>query len=216
MRMSNMAVCAAAVLAVTSAAQAAIISTRIASPTAWYGAPTLTTGANPTVFTVGQGDGTDVWGQSFSVASTGTLSSIELAFSGCGGGATSLALYDVGTSNPASYTAGSLTNLLTNTAATINPSGTAQNIVYTFSGPDAVSLTAGHVYVFQFTGNNMATLLRSGSDLYSGGTLFKNGSPLNGNQRDIGMAVTVAVPEPATVGILAATSALFLRRRRQA
>jgi hypothetical protein len=185
----------------------------------WIGTPTITTGDSPTAFTVAeQNYGSSApyaLSQSFQVSSPGILNNVQL-YVGGSFASNSVYLYDLGTgANPTSYTPGS-----GSTSADLLYSGASYNIVFfggsspsvlelQFSGVDAVTLAAGHRYVFeiepmigQYIGQS--TWYRSSSDVYVDGAAYSQWNILGGTPGfDMSLAVTLTpVPEPSSFTLM--------------
>lgn len=89
-----------------------------------------------------------------------------------------------------------------------------------FTGSDQVSLKQGQQYVLEFYDPGLGSvsfgLRRRGSDLYSGGMLFKNGTSVNNlGHRDAPIQI-FEVPEPSALAGLGLAGVAMLGRRRGA
>lgn len=89
-----------------------------------------------------------------------------------------------------------------------------------FTGSDQVSLKQGQQYVLEFYDPGLGSvsfgLRRRGSDLYSGGMLFKNGTSVNNlGPRDAPIQI-FEVPEPSALAGLGLAGVAMLGRRRGA
>jgi glucuronoarabinoxylan endo-1,4-beta-xylanase len=192
-------------------AEAAVTVTQNVSPgaTSWPGSPLVSTLANPaTQATVGEsfngGGGNTNLAETFTITTTNyTLQTIDLYVgggSGTGAGTNlTLNLFDLGSqtaTNPTCYTASiSGGNLLGSGAGlTINYSSQANGILeLDFTGPDQVTLQAGHMYAFELRGalnTQPAFWYRATTDTYSGGAAYRNQSWINNNSaRDFALAL---------------------------
>jgi hypothetical protein len=184
--------------------------------------------------------------EAFEVTSAGTLTTAQMTMAGGPGITFNVELYNLGTA-PAGYQAapgsaptitqingvggaGSPNLLAAGDQFTYN--GTSgQNVeVLTFGGADAgVTLTPGNVYVLSLdpTANaDSVWWVRGGIPVaaYNTGEGM-NADGVNGlgnfegktSVRDLDSAITVSVPEPASIGLLAVTGLEIMgRRRRQA
>lgn len=185
----------------------------------WIGAPTITTAGSPTAFTVAeQNYGSSApytLSQSFLASSPGLLDSIQLYVNGSYA-SNSVHLYDLGTGgNPTSYTPGS-----GSTSVDLLHSGEFYNIVFLgssdpsvvelqFSGVDAVTLAAGHRYVFEIEPMvgpyiGQMTWYRSSSDVYGDGAAYRQRNALGGTPGfDMSLAVNLTpVPEPSSFTLM--------------
>lgn len=217
--------------------------------TSWLGTPTFMTVASQAGGTTaennyvggssvsGSAGGLGGLGQTFVNTTAGNLSNIQMSVGGSSGHSFTIALYDLGSSGTytpatsATFTPGSLTDLFSPGLSYIynGGAGGAQNVAQlTFSGVDAVALTANEVYAFTIeptTSGTQPSWYRGGATAFTGGQAFRDGQfsannygALNGAIRDFDMAVTVApVPEPTTLALfgmgLAGIGAMVRRRK---
>jgi len=182
--------------------------------------------------------------QSFGAMTSGNLTDIQIEVGGNPAGiAVNLALYDAGVAagtpfadtGSNTYTPGgnvSANLLAADAAGIVLPSYATQGTTaaifdFQLSGADSVPIVAGEEYIFEINtpssgGTNDPIWFRMISptpvvDNDPTGQAFRSHAPLNGNsQRDMSLAVTVAVPEPASwllFGIAAPALALAARRR---
>jgi hypothetical protein len=200
----------------------------------WLGSPNFMTVASPTAGAsaennynggngiTGSAGGLGGLGQSFVNTSAGTLNNIQLSMGGAAGFQFTIALYDLGSATgyapatSASFNPGSLTDLFSPSLSYTfgGGSGGAQSVVQlTFSGADAVSLSANEVYAFTMeptTAGTQPSWYRGGATAFAGGQAFRDGQfaanqygAINGGIRDFDMAVTLAsVPEPGSIAML--------------
>jgi hypothetical protein len=201
----------------------------------WIGTPTIATGDSPTAFTVPEQEyGSSppyALSQSFQVRSPGILNTLQIYVGGAFA-SNSVYLYDLGTgASPTSYTPGS-----GSTSSDLLQSGSSYNLVFLgssnpsvlefqFSGEDAVTLAAGHRYVFEIdprVGQNIGqmTWYRSSSDVYADGAAYSQWNILGGTPGfDMSLAVTLTpVPEPSPFTLIALgvviTGSAFRRKYR--
>jgi hypothetical protein len=183
--------------------------------------------------------------QAFEVTSAGALSTAQITMAGGPGITFNVELYNLGTA-PAGYQAASgnpptITQIngvggagspnLLSAGDQFTYGGTAtQNVeVLTFGGADAsVTLTPGNVYVLSLDPTANADgvwWVRGGLPVaaYNTGEGM-NADGVNGlgnfegktSVRDLDSAITVSVPEPASIGLLAITGLGMMARRRRA
>jgi uncharacterized repeat protein (TIGR03803 family) len=175
--------------------------------TSWPGSPIVTTVANPSSASVVEsfngGGGNTNLSQTFTVMSDSVLQSISIyAGGGSGTGAgtnVTLRLYDLGSQtapNPSPYTAFTSGGNLFGGGNGLSISyvnQTAGVLRFDFTGDDQVSLSNGHMYVFELAGAvNTSPLFwqRGISDTYPGGAAYRNRTWINSNNaRDFAMAV---------------------------
>lgn len=212
----------------------------------WAGTPSFQTVAAPT-FAAAEGNfggtGNNGLGQTFSLSSAGTLSSIQIGMAGAPGTTYGVALYDLGpvSGNPllppatsASTTVGA--NLLSTgfatTSFTLGAFTGSQVANFAFTGADAISLSAGEYYMFVLmtgtasTSTSALQWTRGGGAgaSFTGGQFFRANSgstgfgAINGAIRQGDFALTAtAAPEPSSMALagLAAASMVIFRRRKQ-
>jgi hypothetical protein len=209
----------------------------------WIGSPTFMTVTSPTLGTSAEGNygsgGSGSRGglaQSFVNTTAGTLNNIQLSVGGTAGAGFNIFLYDLGSASgytpatSATFSPGSLTDLLSAGAgfSYAGGGGGAQSVLQlSFSGADAVSLSANEVYGFTIEPTTAAamTWYRGGATAFTGGQAYRLGQfsagnygAINGGIREFDFALTVTpVPEPATmalVGFSALVGSCILRRRK--
>jgi hypothetical protein len=178
----------------------------------WIGTPAILTASSPAQFTLPEANYGDSapysLSQSFLVTGSGTLDNIQLYVSGSFASNT-IHIYDLGTgATPGSYTPGSgstSADLLIHHQFQYFGGTDASVLKLQFSGADAISLAAGHRYVFEIdpmVGPYIGpmTWYRSSADLYADGAAYRQQSGLNASLGlDMSLAVNVIpVPEPSS------------------
>jgi hypothetical protein len=230
------------VLAAGALTAQATISDYYGMGSTWSGAPSFETVAAPT-FAAAEGNfggtGNNGLGQTFSLTTGGTLSSIQIGLAGAPATTYGIALYDLGIAPPVPTTSSSFTvgsDLLSSGAAVTSFSMGAftgsQVANLAFSGADAVTLSANEYYMFVLMTGTAATAsstiqwTRGGSAgaTFTGGQFFRANSgstgfgALNGAIRQGDFALTVtAVPEPASIalmGLATLAGVMFIRRKK--
>jgi len=213
--------------------------------TTWSGAPTLTTGGLPPVFTIAENGYTGaspsvipMLGQTWTATISGTLADIQI-YAGGAPGDNFVFLWDLGAAS--SYTAvsggstpASLLNLpnyptfsyvnLFAAGSTFHFNGGGQSVrVLTFDSANSnIAITAGDLYYFGIAPNVTTAVMswqRVSTDPYAGGAAYKEGGVLNGTAvRDFGMAIDITpVPEPTTMALslLGGVALLGWRQKRR-
>ena len=203
-----------------------------------------TTGGAPNSYTTtennfGSGPPTGgALGQSIDATTTGLLTDIEVIVTGNISGTTlNLNLFSAGTataglagSGSATYTPGSggvSTNLLASDSQTLtmpayNTNGAVGAMIdFNLQGLDGgIPITAGDEYIVELadpSNANNLILLRNGTfgTPYTGGEAFRSRGSLNGNSaRSFAVGLAVAVPEPASIGMLCVGALGLMARRR--
>ena len=177
----------------------------------WVGSPTVQVANQPSV---NLNSTESNWGssapyslgQSFTTPVSGTLSNIQLYVTGKNT-TNILYLYDLGPaiqylySQPSVIISGSngvSGNLLSsNLTIAVPTTANASVMQITFSGADAVPLIGGHEYYFTMVSLTASAMWwdrdGGGTDIYPGGTAYRQGSLINGGTTtDFSLAVTLA------------------------
>jgi glucuronoarabinoxylan endo-1,4-beta-xylanase len=208
------AFCFALFSCITLRAGVTVVQNVSPGATSWLGTPVISTVANPSSASTGEGfnggGGNTNLSQTFTVNSTITVRAICI-YAGNGSGTgpgtpVTLNVYDLGvqTTNANSYASLIVgTNLLGSGAGLpityVNqPPGILQ---FDFTDSDQVQLQAGRRYAFEITGVSGTTPLfwqRVTSNPYASGAAYRNRGLLlaGGATRDLAMAVYTNVPPP--------------------
>ncbi len=178
--------------------------------TNWVGAPTIMVTNYPAINLNSAestwGNGTPSLGQSFTAPVSGTLTNIQLYVTGKNT-TNILYLYDMGVAmryaaaQPGSIIPGSngvSGNLLSSNLTIFIANQSSPSVMQlSFSGADAVPLIGGHEYLFNVVSLNSSGQTfwhRSGggTDLYAGGTAYRQNSLINGSKTtDFSLAVSL-------------------------
>jgi hypothetical protein len=174
----------------------------------------------------GTGQADTVISQTFSPSSTIVLDKAYIEYSDAVvGEAIELRIQTVDNINANAYTAG--TNLLSSAATYTFVAGDASSsqriLEFDFTGVDEITLTGGQGYAFEVASvdddnNTDFVWLRSSNQISAPGKAYTDRDDINfssGERRDMSLAI-VAVPEPASIALLAAGGLCLLPRRRRA
>lgn len=224
-----MALAATAVLSAHNATANVVLTSAVSAPVPGLEDPNyLLTGGNIGSYPYNQGYSDKGLGQSFTIAGSGsfTLDSFSLKGAGSFGGSVQTGTWGVRISE-FSLDGTTLTPLLTFTgiANPVDPLTGTEWLTWNFTGPEALTLTAGVTYAVQvlatdgyygFTGDSASP--------YTGGTAFNTGGSYSFGSTSVSafgydqtfVANVSAIPEPVTVPLLlGGLGVAFLRRFRR-